>query len=170
MQSLVDINRISTTAFFSTLSDLYEHSPWVAERAAASRPFATLDALHAAMVRVVAHATPDEQLSLIRAHPELAGREASEGSLTADSSSEQTRLGLTSLTKAELASLADLNRRYRERFGFPCIIALALHATRDSVVREFEQRLGNSREAEIANALEQIHHITRARLAKRIRE
>jgi OHCU decarboxylase len=170
MYDLSALNTAPPAAFLAALGDLYEHSPWVVERAAAFRPFASLAQLHAALRRVVDAATPDEQLALIRAHPDLAGREASEGTLTTDSSSEQRRLGIDRLSRAEFARIAELNRRYRERFGFPCIIALALHADRASVFRAFESRLANSRDVELETALEQIHHITNARLARRVRD
>ena len=145
---------------------VFEHSPWVAERAWPRGPFGSIDALHVAMMEVVRAASREEQLALVRAHPELAGREAAEGSLTADSSTEQGRLGFTALSRAELLEMADLNRRYREKFGFPCIVALRLHANRASVVREMERRLGNNAQTELTNALEQIGHITRGRLEK----
>jgi chitin deacetylase len=141
---------------------VFEHSPWVAQRVWRERPFASVDELHRAMVRVVEDASPEEKLALVRAHPELAGGE----SLTVDSSSEQGRLGFNRLSKDELGRMNALNRRYREKFGFPCIVALRLHANRDSVMREMERRLGNNVDAELAAALEQIGHITRGRLEK----
>lgn len=118
------------------------------------------------MMRAVGAASQESKLALVRAHPELAGREAGAGSLTADSSSEQGRLGFTRLSREELRSMQILNQRYREKFGFPCIVALRLHADRASVVREMERRLGNNAETELAAALEQIGHITRGRLDK----
>ena len=114
----------------------------------------------------VREAARDEQLGLVRAHPELAGAEASEGTLTADSSSEQARLGFTRLSRNEFLRMAELNRRYREKFGFPCIVALRLHATRESVMDEMRRRLGNAAELEMENALEQIGHIARGRLGR----
>jgi OHCU decarboxylase len=146
--------------------EVFEHSPWVAERAWKGAPFRSVDELHGAMMAAVRAATREEQLGLIRAHPELAGREAVEGALTADSSTEQGRLGFTRLTRAELEKMKQLNRAYREKFGFPCIVALRLHASRDSVMQEMERRTGNDRETEVRNALEQIGHITRGRLEK----
>jgi len=157
-------------AFVERFGAVFEHSPWVAERAWQKRPFASADALHSEMMRAVAAATRDERLALVRAHPELAGREAKAGTLTADSSGEQGRLGFTSLSRDEFLGMQDLNRRYREKFGFPCIVALRLHATRSSVMAEMERRLGNNAETELAAALEQIGHITRGRLAKLIGE
>ena len=141
---------------------VFEHSPWVAERAWGKRPFASADELHRAMMRAVEEASREEKLALVRAHPELAGGE----SLTVDSNSEQGRLGFNRLSRPELETMHGLNRRYREKFGFPCIVALRLHANRESVVREMERRLGNNADTELAIALEQIGHITRGRLEK----
>ena len=157
-------------AFVARFSGVFEHSPWVAERAWHGAPFASPDALHAEMMRVVSKASAAERLALVRAHPELAGREAKEGALTADSSSEQARLGFTSLDREEFLRMGELNRRYREKFGFPCIVALRLHANRASVMAEMERRLGNNAESELAKALEQIGHITRGRLEKLLGE
>jgi chitin deacetylase len=118
------------------------------------------------MMSTVRAASRAKQLALVRAHPELAGAEAYAGSLTAASSGEQARLGFTSLSRLELDEMAELNRRYREKHGFPCIVALRLHGTRASVMEEIQQRLGNTTQAELQTALEQIGHITRARLDK----
>lgn len=144
------------------LREVFEHSPWVAERAWSKQPFASPDALHREMMGVVRAASREEQLALVRAHPELAGGT----DLTAASSGEQGRLGFTRLSQEEFSRMESLNRRYREKFGFPCIVALRLHAERHSVMREMERRLGNNAETELANALEQIGHITRGRLEK----
>jgi 2-oxo-4-hydroxy-4-carboxy-5-ureidoimidazoline decarboxylase len=152
------------------LGAVFEHSPWVAEGAWRRKetlgPFASADELHRAMMRSVEEAPRAQQLALVRAHPELAGGEA----LTADSSSEQRRLGLDRLSKGELELMNGLNRRYREKFGFPCIVALRLHANRASVMDEMARRLGNNAETELAAALEQIGHITRGRLHKLLGE
>ena len=109
----------------------------------------------------------DEKLALIKAHPELAGREATAGTLTDASTGEQGRLGFNALTRAELDRVGDINRRYREKFGFPAIVALARHAGRDTVIAEMERRIANDPDAEIANALEQIGYIVRSRLAEK---
>jgi OHCU decarboxylase len=148
------------------LGEVFEHSPWVAARAADAGPFADVAAVHAAMMRCVQSASTAEQLALVRAHPELAGQEASANSLTADSNSEQGRLGFTALSRAELDVMADINRRYRETFGFPCIVALALHTTRATVIAEMQSRLASTRTAELTKALEQVSHISRRRLDK----
>jgi OHCU decarboxylase len=164
-----ELNRLGGAAFVAQLGDVFEHSPWVAERALAKRPFASADALHGAMMDVVRAAPPAEQLALIRAHPELAGAEAKEGTLTAHSSGEQGRLGLTALNKEEFRRISEINRRYREKFDFPCIVALKLHSNRASVLDEMERRLGNRPDQELAAALEQIGHITRGRLDRMLR-
>jgi len=151
-------------AFVARFGGVFEHSPWVAERVWHKRPFASAEVLHREMMHAVRNARPAEIRALIRAHPELAGREAAGGGLTADSSGEQGRLGFTSLAPEELMKMQELNRAYRDKFGFPCIVALRLHATRASVMAEIERRLGNNDEDELRNALEQIGHITRGRL------
>jgi OHCU decarboxylase len=163
---LATLNGLDRAAFTRVLGEVFEHSPWVAERAWPRRPFASVDALHDAMMDALRASRADEQLALIRAHPELAGREAAEGTLTADSTSEQGRLGFTALTRAEIERVARANAAYRERFGFPCVVALRLHATRDAVIAEMERRGRNDRDAEISAALDQIGHITRGRLDK----
>ena len=164
-----ELNRLGGAAFVAQLGDVFEHSPWVAERAFARHPFPTIDKLHGAMMAVVRAAPRTEQLALIRAHPELAGAEAKDGTLTAHSSGEQGRLGLASLSKDEFRRICDINRRYREKFGFPCIVALKLHSTRASVLDEMERRLANRPDEELAAALEQIGHITRGRLDRMLR-
>jgi chitin deacetylase len=163
---LAAANALGESEFVERFGGVFEHSPWVARRAWRERPFASVDALHQAMMRALAQATREEQLALIRAHPELAGAEAKQGSLTVDSSSEQGRLGFTSLTKEEFQHVSRLNANYRKKFGFPCIVALRLHATRDTVIAEMERRAGNDSDTEIKNALGQIGHITRGRLGK----
>lgn len=149
-------------AWLARFGAVFEHSPWVAEGAWRERPYANVDELHEAMMRVVESAPREKKLALLRAHPELAGGEA----LTVDSTSEQGRLGFHRLSRPELETMNRLNRAYRDKFGFPCIVALRLHANRDSVVREMERRLGNNADAELDTALEQIGHITRGRLEK----
>jgi OHCU decarboxylase len=152
--------------FSERLGEVFEHAPWVAARAATAGPFAGVAALHEAMMRCVRTASHDERLGLIRAHPELAGREASADSLTVDSTSEQGRLGFTALGRAELDEISDINKRYRDTFGFPCIVALARHASRATVIEEMQRRLTSPPAAELAAALQQIGYITRSRLTK----
>ncbi len=167
--TLAEVNALPKERFVAALGGVFEHSPWVAERVAGERPIVGVDALHAAMLSAVHGANDAEKLALIRAHPELAGREASDGALTADSATEQGRLGFTALSHDEFQRIAALNRRYREKFGIPCIVALRLHASRATVLAEMERRTGSSRDAELAAALEQIGHIARGRLDKLVR-
>jgi chitin deacetylase len=168
--ALSQVNSMDRAAFAAAFGAVFEHSPWVAERAFARGPFEGAEALHAAMMACVLEARRAEQLALIRAHPELAGREAGAGTLGAHSGGEQARLGFTALGRAESERMAGLNRRYREKFGFPCIIALRRHASRDSVLAEMERRLANDEPTEVRNALGEIAHITRGRLAQLLEE
>lgn len=163
---LAALNSLGKHEFVAKLGGVFEHSPWIAEQAWHRRPFRSVDALHATMMELVAKTTADRQIALVRAHPELAGSEAKQGTLTADSSSEQGRLGFTALSKEELEKISELNLRYREKFGFPCIIALRQHRDRESVMAEMQRRLANEAATELGNALAQIGYITRARLEK----
>jgi len=164
-------SRMPHALFMECFGDLFEHTPQIAERAHRAGLTAandSVDGLHAALVRQMQAMSRDEKLALIKAHPELAGREASAGTLTAASTGEQGRLGFNALTRAELDRVSDINRRYRAKFGFPVIVALARHASRDTVIAEMERRIGNDADTEIANALEQIGHIARGRLARKL--
>jgi 2-oxo-4-hydroxy-4-carboxy-5-ureidoimidazoline decarboxylase len=161
--TLAEVNRMRAAEFVRALGGVFEHSPWVAERAFAARPFPSVGALHAAMSDSVRRAGHDAQLALLRAHPELAGKEAQAGALTVDSTAEQASAGLDALTHDELGRVSELNRRYRAKFGFPFIIAVRRHS-KDEIFSEFERRLGLAPEAELANALEQVFVITRLRL------
>jgi OHCU decarboxylase len=167
MHTLAAVNVMPRDAFVAAFGSVFEHSPWVAERAWAHRPFGSVEALHAAMSAAVRAAAPEAQLALIRAHPELAGREAVAGALTAESTGEQGRLGFTALSRAEFERVAHANTAYRDRYGFPCIVALRLHQSRDTVIAEMERRAAHGeRDAEIACALGQIDAITRGRLER----
>ena len=146
------------------LGPLFEHSPWVAEAAWRRRPFGSVAELHAALEAAMREAPRERQLALIRAHPELAGREAEEGTLTRESSSEQASARLDRLSAEELAALRHLNRSYRERFGFPLIVCVREH-TKESIIAWGTARLEHSREEEIDVALGEIAKIARLRLA-----
>ncbi|MBL8519029.1 MAG: 2-oxo-4-hydroxy-4-carboxy-5-ureidoimidazoline decarboxylase [Betaproteobacteria bacterium] len=164
MPGIDAINALDAGAFSRLLGPVYEHSPWIAERAFARRPFATPRDLHLALYGVVLAATEAEQLALLNAHPELAGKEAEAGALTAASRQEQGSAGLDRLTREELATLANGNARYRERFGFPFIIAVRLHS-RASIFAALEGRFHNTRAQELQNAIAQVGEIARLRLA-----
>lgn len=149
--------------FVSQLGGIYEHSPWIAQRAWAQQPFKGVEDLHAALVSVVQRASNDEQLGLICAHPELAGKEAEEGSLTTASTYEQQGAGLNQCSSEELQRLRRLNAEYRSKFGFPCVIAVK-GLTRYQIMDAMQSRLGNTREVEFQDCLDQIHKIARFRL------
>jgi 2-oxo-4-hydroxy-4-carboxy-5-ureidoimidazoline decarboxylase len=162
--TLAALNGMEQRDFSSALGSIFEHSAWVAEGAFTARPFVSVDHLHQAMMDVVRQVSREQQVALLRAHPELAGREAREGTMTADSTSEQGRLGFHALARDELAGMTQLNRAYRDKFGFPCIIALRRHENRASVFAEHERRLANDADTEISNCIEQVGFITRGRL------
>lgn len=146
--------------FVNRYGALFEHSPWVVERAADRLP---LPDLHGGLMQVVHDATPDEKLALIRAHPELAGKAAVDGNLTEASAAEQASAGLDRLTQAEFDRFHALNSAYSEKFGFPLIICVRL-TDKAGILAAMERRLANDRDTEIATALDQIGEIVRLRL------
>ena len=163
-------SRMPRALFVERFADLFEHTPQIVERAhraGLSIANDSADGLHAALMREVEAMSRDEKLALIKAHPELAGREATAGTLTDASTGEQGRLGFNALTRAEIDRVSDINRRYREKFDFPVIVALARHASRDTVIAEMERRIANDPDTEIANALEQVGSIVRGRLERK---
>lgn len=163
--TLSKLNAMDRASFVARLGAVFEHSPWVADAVWPARPFASIDELHRAMIAAVEAAPLPRRLALLQAHPELAGQEAQAGRLTPDSTSEQGRLGLQSLSASEFARIGAANRAYREKFGFPCIVALRLHANRASVLDVMERRLCADRDTEIGRALAEVYAITRGRLA-----
>ncbi|QCX49104.1 2-oxo-4-hydroxy-4-carboxy-5-ureidoimidazoline decarboxylase [Ralstonia pseudosolanacearum] len=160
---LAQLNAMDTAQFVHTLGGIYEHSPWVAEQAAAQRPFASADALAAAMRRAVDGAGEGPQLELVRAHPELAGKAAVRGELTAESTREQAGAGLDQCSPEEFARLQALNARYHDKFGFPFILAVRGY-DRHGIIDVFARRLENDRATELRASLEQIHRIAGFRL------
>lgn len=165
--SLDSLNAASETDFTAALADIYEHSPWVAQAASAARPFATLAALHEAMMQAVRAASSDAQLALIKAHPDLAGKAARTGTLTADSTNEQASVGLDRLSEAEFARFHRFNDAYKEKFGFPFIICVRRHS-KDSILRQFERRLTHDAAGERETALDEIFRIAALRLDQRV--
>jgi 2-oxo-4-hydroxy-4-carboxy-5-ureidoimidazoline decarboxylase len=161
--TLDGINAFDRTVFVAAFGDVFEHSPWVAERAWEWRPFDSVDGLHRAMVRAMEAATLPEQLALIRAHPQLAGKAAIAGELTAASTREQRGAGLDQCSAEEFARLHGLNTAYEDKFGFPFIIAVRGH-TRSTILAEMQRRLSHGLEEEHAEALRQIARIARFRL------
>jgi 2-oxo-4-hydroxy-4-carboxy-5-ureidoimidazoline decarboxylase len=150
--------------FLAAVGGIFEHSPWVAEAVEGRRPFGSLDRLHAAMVAEVMAAGPERQLALLQAHPELGGKLARSGGLTQASAGEQASLGLDRLDDAEIARFDQANERYRQRFGFPFIIAVKAQRDRRAILAAIEMRAGNDRAAEIETALAEVAKIARFRL------
>ena len=158
---VADWNALSEADFVARYGELFEHSPWVVELAAKLRPF---DNLLAGLMAPMLAATPEEQVALIRAHPELAGKAAVDGNLTTASATEQASAGLDRLTPEEFARFHALNNAYRHRYGFPFVICVRL-TDKTGILAEMERRLDTGRNAEIATAIEQIGQIVRLRLA-----
>jgi 2-oxo-4-hydroxy-4-carboxy-5-ureidoimidazoline decarboxylase len=157
------LNRADYEFFVARIGPLYEHSPWIAAQAWSLRPFASRDALHAILQGIVEAAPEPAQLALIRAHPDLAGKLARAGGLEPHSAGEQHGLGLDRLPGEAFERFDRLNTAYRDRFGFPFIIAVRAQ-TRDSVLAAFDTRLGNTPEQERRTALAEIGKIARFRL------
>ncbi len=157
---------LSRDAFVAAYGGVFEHSPWVAEAVAAQAAQGSLDtsaALGEAMRAAVAAASEEKKLALLRAHPDLAGKLALAGKLTADSTSEQKSAGLDACTSEELAEFQSLNTAYQDKFGFPFIIAVR-GLTRLDILAAFRARLPNSRAQEMETALAQVGRIAQLRL------
>jgi len=161
--TLEELNKARATDFVAALGGIFEHSPWVPEAVAGSRPFASVDDLHGAMADAVNRAGQVAQLGLIRAHPDLAGKAARQGNLTAESTSEQKGAGLNRLTNSEFEEFHQLNNAYQSRFGFPFILAVRGH-DKHSIMAAFRQRLNHNSGEEVMEALRQIALIARFRL------
>lgn len=161
--SLEALNKLSSEAFARALGGVFEHSPWVAVAVCERRPFASLDALHSLMVEAVQRAAPEQQLTLIRAHPDLAGKAALAGEVTEHSKKEQAGAGLDRLNADEYRRFHRLNTAYRERFGFPFVLAVKGHG-KASILASFEERLKNDPATEKTRALAEIAKIARFRL------
>jgi len=168
MITLDQLNASDPRAFVAAVGDVFEHAPWVAERAHAARPFASVAMLHAAMMQAVRAAPRAQQLAFLRGHPELAGKVARAGAMTADSKAEQGGLGLDRLSDTDFARFERANAAYAKKFGFPFIVCVRLHKSAESILAAFEQRVANDPEAEFAAALTEIGHITRLRLDARV--
>lgn len=161
--TIAELNALDRDRFVAAVGHVFEHSPWIAAAAWERRPFADLAALHRAMVAVVAAADRAQQVALIRAHPDLAGRVALAGDLTAASAREQAAAGLTELSADELARFSAYNDAYRERFDFPFVICAREHK-KVAILAAFPLRLANDRDQEIATALGEIGKIAWLRL------
>jgi 2-oxo-4-hydroxy-4-carboxy-5-ureidoimidazoline decarboxylase len=165
--SLDSLNAASDAEFTAALGDIFEHSPWVAQQAAQRRPFATLKDLHDAMMAALRAAPAETRLALVKAHPDLAGKAARSGAMTADSISEQGSVGLDRLTEAEYARFHKLNDAYQAKFGIPFIVCVRRH-TKDSILNEFERRLTEDKAGALDTAIGEIGRITALRLDARV--
>lgn len=160
---LTQVNTSDTETCVAMLDGLVELSPWVIRRGLSERPFSSPEAVAQALVQTIVGATKAEQVTLILAHPDLAGRAARDNAMTEESNSEQGRLGLLNLSPGDLQHLDGLNRAYRERFGMPFILALHRMPDLPAVLSEFEARLKNTPEEEHHNALHEITSVVRNR-------
>lgn len=161
------VNRMSDAAFVAAFGDVAEHSPWVAHAAAKVRPFADRRAMAEAFIDAIFDADPPMKLALIRAHPDLAGRAAIAGDLAPESQREQAGAGLDRLTAEEFGRFTTLNDAYRQKFGFPFILAVK-GASKDQILASFSERIDNEPEAEFAMALRQVARIVSFRLDDRV--
>jgi len=166
--TLQELNAATPEAAAQMLDGLYEHTPWIAAQALAARPFGSLAALKHAMVRVLAQAPREAQVALVRAHPELAGKAMVAQTLTAESTNEQSKAGLTQCTPEEFARIQQLNADYNARFGFPFILAVrgprGTGLAKQEIIDTFARRLDNPPDFELAEALRNIHRIAEIRL------
>lgn len=157
--TIAHLNFLERAEFVSAIGWVFEHSPWVAERAWAMRPFADAQALHRAMVDQIERSLPEEQLALLRAHPDLGTR----ARVSEASSAEQAGAGLDQLTQPEFERLRTLNEAYRDKFGFPFLFAVK-GSTKHDILDALERRVQSSREEEYRVALDQVYRIAEFRL------
>jgi len=160
-------SQLDRATFVALYGPVYEHSPWIAEAVFDAGPGTVQDSpagLHAAMRAVVDAAPQERQLALLRAHPDLAGRLAIGGELTAQSASEQAGVGLDTCSPAEFAQFNRLNDAYKAKFGIPFVLAVK-GRKREEILAAFERRLGNDKTTEFRTALDEVHKIARFRLA-----
>ena len=167
--NLSQLNAADVAGFVRVCGPFFEHSPWVSERAAASRPYATLSDLHTALCDAMYGATVEEQINLIASHPDLVGRLAREGRLTQESTSEQAAAGLATLSPTEIEAFERHNATYRAKFGFPFVIC-ARENRKDVIHAAFPVRAANTREQEIRTALGEIAKIARLRIVDSVSE
>ena len=166
--TLDQLNRVTLDEAAALLDGLYEHSPWIARAALAKRPFVSLAQLKHAMVLEVVNGGRDAQLALLRAHPELAGKAMVDKSLTAESTNEQNKAGLTHCTPAEFDKIQQLNAQYNARFGFPFILAVrgprGTGLLKAEIIATLERRVQGHPEFELAECLRNVHRIAEIRL------
>ena len=157
--TLAQLNACPPDEFIASVGPVFERSPWIAAAVVSRRPFASREALHAAMCGTVTTATAEQQLALIRAHPDLVGRAV----LTAESAHEQSAAGLMDLTPEDVAAFDRYNSAYMARFGFPFVICARMNK-KAAILRAFPVRLAHERDEEMATALGEIFQIAGLRL------
>jgi 2-oxo-4-hydroxy-4-carboxy-5-ureidoimidazoline decarboxylase len=162
------LNSADRKTFMAAIGEVVELAPWVADETFAKRPFASLASLFQAMTDAVRNAPPERRQALINGHPDLAGKAARQGNLTADSTAEQAAAGLDKLSEPEFADFHRLNDAYRKKFAMPFIVCVRRHG-KQSILREFERRLNNDAAAEQKTALDEIFRIAALRLDQRIK-
>jgi 2-oxo-4-hydroxy-4-carboxy-5-ureidoimidazoline decarboxylase len=162
-KTLPELNACSEADFVAALANIFEYSPWIAEHAAAARPFAGVKQLFEAMKAAVDRAPSELRLALIKAHPDLANKTQRDAGLTAESSAEQNSVGLDRLSDAEYEAFERVNNAYREKFGIPYIVCVRRH-TKDSILRDFERRLPNDAATETQKSVEEICRIAALRV------
>jgi len=161
-KTLAELNSCSKEDFVAALANIFEYSPWIAEKAADQRPFAGVTELFAAMKAAVDHASEDLRLALIKAHPDLANKTQRDAGLTAESNAEQNSVGLDRLSEAEYQAFERVNNAYRAKFDIPYIVCVRRH-TKDSILADFEKRLPNDKTKEIAASIAEICKIAALR-------
>jgi 2-oxo-4-hydroxy-4-carboxy-5-ureidoimidazoline decarboxylase len=166
---LSELNRCPLSKFVTVCGPFFEHSPWVAERAGGKRPFGSRTELHRAFCAIVDEASAEEQLALVRAHPELGRRAPQTIGLTSTSAFEQSAAGFSHLAADDSKQFDELNTAYRAKFGFPFVIC-ARENKKASIAAAFAARLTNSREVELGTALDEVRKIAWHRLADAIDE
>src|SRR6202045_879069 len=162
-RKLSDLNACSNSDFVTALANIFEYSPWIAEQAASSRPFAGIGPLFDAMKAAVDRAPSELRLALIQAHPDLANKTQRAAGLTAESNAEQNSVGLDRLSDAEYEAFERVNNAYRSKFGFPYIVWVRRH-TRDSILRDFERRLPHDAKTEAQTSILGVFRIAALRL------
>jgi 2-oxo-4-hydroxy-4-carboxy-5-ureidoimidazoline decarboxylase len=166
-KTLADLNACSKDEFVAALANIFEYSPWIAEQAASSRPFAGVSALFGAMKAAVDRAPSELLLALIKGHPDLANKTQRAAGLTAESNDEQNSVGLDRLSDAEYEAFERVNNAYRSKFGFPYIVCVRRH-TKDSILRDFERRLPNDANTETQASIAEICRIAALRLDQQV--
>lgn len=160
---LFEINKLAESDFVELLGGIYEHSAWVAEQACRQRPFETLADIQNAMAEIVIGSSHEQRLTLIRNHPQLAGKEAEQGTLTDDSTREQKGAGLDQCSREELETIQTLNRQYLQKFDFPFVIAVS-GLNRYQIIDAMQQRLHNDSKTEFDTSINEIIKIATIRL------